>query len=563
MHARIALALLLVAVSAGSVDSAPPEKASGAVWPEGFLESLENHADPAAVLRVMERALDGTTTPAARLSVPAPRTGASGDARTFHRPRREYADVPIAADPGLSENRPAVAASPRHSNVVVSAYVAAPFPIPETRCLVTHSLDRGSTWSAPVFLPMLTGTSLCDSPVLAYSSDGRTLFSVYRDFKSGATSLEPPPGGGTRTRIAQKTDVLLSRSEDDGRTWSAPVLAIEGDGWSFVRECVSGVCTILDSDPGETLERPTLATAPEAHACGWLYVTANGVAMLQPPDAPPTAILFARSRGRGAALERAHGARRGRPRRPRRWWCRAAGSRPEPGGRCSSPGTTPGPTACGRGPSRSARGGRGTTGESWDDSVSAVVNEGELGLNLGPAPTLKTWWTGMFPDVAVDGFGRAHLVYTHDPEPGQTTAEEGDIRYVTSPRRPFCAWSSPVTVNDDGPGRAQGFPSLAVRRLGPFPILEVVWEDSRLAPAGNLAYDIFHSRLLPGPWFSWSRNRRVTDVSSTQDGVSTGDRTGLAANPSGLIFAAWTDRRDKVSTGDGEDDVYGSRIAPW
>jgi len=133
---------------------------------------------------------------------------------------------------------------------------------------------------------------------------------------------------------------------------------------------------------------------------------------------------------------------------------------------------------------------------------------------------------------------------------------------VASPCHPFRDWSSPVTVNDDGPGRAQGFPSLAVRRLGHFPILEVVWEDSRLAPVGNLAYDIFHSRLLPGRWSSWSCNRRVTDVSSTQDGVSTGERTGLAANHSGLIFAVWTDRRDKASTSDGEDDVYGSRIAP-
>ena len=191
-----------------------------------------------------------------------------------------------------------------------------------------------------------------------------------------------------------------------------------------------------------------------------------------------------------------------------------------------------------------------------------MVNELELGLNLGPAPTLKSWWTGMFPDVAVDGFGRAHVVYTHDPEAGNATAEEGDIRYVTSPRAPFGAWSSPVTVNDDGPGRAQGFPSLALRRLGIFPILEVVWEDSRLASAGNLVYDIFHSRLLPGRWFSWSGNRRVTDVSSTQDAASTGERTGLAANHSGLVFAVWTDRRDKATTGDGEDDVYGSRIAP-
>ena len=562
MHARIALALLFVAASAGSVGSAPPEKASGAVWPEGFLESLENHADPAAVLRVMERALDGTMPPAARLSGPAPRTSTSGDARTFHGPRREYADVPIAADPGLSENRPAVATSPRHSSVVVSAYVAAPFPIPETRCLVTHSLDRGSTWSAPVFLPMLTGTSLCDSPVLAYSSNGRTLFSVYRDFKSGATSLEPPPGGGTRTRIVQKTDVLLSRSQDDGRTWSASVLAIEGDGWSFVRECVSGVCTILDSDPGETLERPTLATAPEAHASGRIYVAANGVAMLQPPDAPPTAILFARSRDGGRHWSARTALAEGVPGTPAvvvQGGRVAAG----PWGEVLVAWYDSGTDGLRQGTFEIRTRRSGDHGKSWDDSVSAVVNEGELGLNLGPAPTLKTWWTGMFPDVAVDGFGRAHLAYTHDPELGNTTAEEGDIRYVTSPRCPFRAWSSPVTVNDDGSGRAQGFPSLAVRRVGPFPILEVVWEDSRLAPAGNLAYDIFHSRLLPGRWFSWSCNRRVTDVSSTQDGVSTGDRTGLAANPSGLIFAVWTDRRDKASTGDGEDDVHGSRIAPW
>ena len=204
----------------------------------------------------------------------------------------------------------------------------------------------------------------------------------------------------------------------------------------------------------------------------------------------------------------------------------------------------------------------GDNGKCWDDSVGAVVNEEELGLNLGPAPALKSWWTGMFPGVAVDGDGRAHLVYTHDPEPGSETAEEGDIRYVASPCSPFRDWSSPVTVNDDGPGRAQGFPSLAVRRKGHSPILEVVWEDSRLAPVGNLVYDIFHSRLLPERWFSWSCNRRVTDVSSTQDAVSTGERTGLAANHSGLIFAVWTDRRDKASTSDGEDDVYGSRIAP-
>ena len=284
--------------------------------------------------------------------------------------------------------------------------------------------------------------------------------------------------------------------------------------------------------------------------------------MLQPPEAPPTAILLARSpdggRHWGARTALAEGVS-GAPAVVVQGGRVAAGA----GGEVLVAWYDSGSDGLRQGTFEIRTRRSGNHGECWDDAVSAVVNEGELGLNLGPVPALKTWWTGMFPDAAVDGFGRAHLVYTQDPEPGQATAEEGDIRYVTSPRRPFCAWSSPVTVNDDGPGRAQGFPSLAVRRLGPFPILELVWEDSRLAPAGNLAYDIFHSRLLPGPWFSWSCNRRVTDVSSTQDASTTGDRTGLAVNRSGLIFAAWTDRRDKASTGDGEDDVYGSRIAPW
>lgn len=561
MDPRSALAFLLVAVSAGSVGAAPPEKTSGPVWPEGFLESLENHADPAKVLRVAERVLDGAPTPAARCSAPGSRRGASGDTWKLHKSGHHTTDVPIAADPGMSEYRPAVAASPRRQNVVVSAYVAAPFPVPETRCPVTRSLDRGRTWSAPEFLPMLTETSLCGSPALAYSPDGRTLFAVYQDIRGGVTSLEPPPEGGTRTRVFQEMDLLLSRSEDDGHTWSAPVLAIDGDGWSFVRECVAGACTIRDSDPGESLERPTLATAPEACDAGWVYVTANRLAILQSPDVPPTAIVFARSGDGG-----------------RHWSARTALAEGAPGapavvvqgGRVAAgdggevlvawyDSGTDGPR---RGTFEIRTRRSGDHGKSWDDSVGAVVNEDELGLNLGPAPTLKSWWTGMFPDVAVDGHGRAHLVYTHDPEPGSETAEEGDIRYVASPCHPFRDWSSPVTVNDDGPGRAQGFPSLAVRRHGHSHILEVVWEDSRLAPVGNLAYDIFHSRLLPERWSSWSCNRRVTDVSSTQDGVSTGERTGLAANHSGLIFAVWTDRRDKASTSDGEDDVYGSRIAP-
>ena len=139
----------------------------------------------------------------------------------------------------------------------------------------------------------------------------------------------------------------------------------------------------------------------------------------------------------------------------------------------------------------------------------------------------------MFPDAVIDRDGRAHIVYVHDPEAGSTTAEEGDVRYVTSARAPYAEWSAPVTVNDDGPGRAQGFASLAARRHGRSTVVEAVWEDTRLAPdlppgapqAQLYLYDIFHARLELGGNAVWSANVRVTDASSTQSQTSAAGRT--------------------------------------
>jgi hypothetical protein len=560
---RVVAALLFPVV--GAVSHAAPRSPENpeSLWPRGFTTSLQNVADPAPLLRALGTRWDSRAARIRRGTSPAA-VAPVGSAR--ERTERAFLDAPIAAAGDVTEYAPSVAASPRRQNILVSASVASSSSAPRTWCEIRRSLDRGRTWSASVPLPTLTPASACDVPVLAYSPDGQTLYAAYRDFKAGFEILDPPSGGGTRRRIFQDDDVVVSRSGDDGRTWSPPVLAIEGDRWSFVRQCAPA-CEIVEIDPGENLDRPQLATGSGEGGESWVYATAARVAFLQPEGTPPTSVLFARSGDRG-----------------RTWDARVA---LEDGAAAAEPGV-PGPTAevVVQG-SRAAAAGRdvlvawyhsgtdglrtgafeirtrwsGDNGASWDEVVVAAFGELELGATLGPVTALRgrSWWAAMFPAVALDGRGGAHVAYTHDPDPAAASPEEGDIRHVASPLRPYRAWSSPVTVNDDGPGRAQGFPSLAARRLGRTALVEIAWEDSRLAEGDNARYDLFHSQLVVDRR-PWSANRRVSNVSSLQSVNATGERTGLAANDSGIVYAAWTDRRDSASLTDGESDVYGSRV---
>ena len=199
---------------------------------------------------------------------------------------------------------------------------------------------------------------------------------------------------------------------------------------------------------------------------------------------------------------------------------------------------------------------------SWGPIVVAATDGSETALYLGtPAgtrPLYKKWWTTMFPDAAIDRIGRAHIVYVHDPEAGSTTAEEGDVRYLTSARAPYGEWSEPVTVNDDGPGRAQGFASLAARRHGRTTVVEAVWEDTRLAPdlppgapRPSSTSTTSSTRGSSRAGTRWSANVRVTDASSTQSQTSAAGRASVAANDSGVIFSAWIDRRAAISPSDG------------
>jgi hypothetical protein len=118
-------------------------------------------------------------------------------------------------------------------------------------------------------------------------------------------------------------------------------------------------------------------------------------------------------------------------------------------------------------------------------------------------------------------------------------------------------------VNDDGTISAQGFVALDVKSAKRMRAGWITGCRSRrwrnppcpfFPDLENLEYDIFSStRQGKG----WSSNVRVTEQSSLTDFQFIGDYIDLTAD---APFTVWTDRRDKVSIFDLEDDVWGSRI---
>jgi hypothetical protein len=163
--------------------------------------------------------------------------------------------------------------------------------------------------------------------------------------------------------------------------------------------------------------------------------------------------------------------------------------------------------------------------------------------------------------VEIDGGGTAHIAYTHDPVANPAThfsdtPEDGDIRYITSMKRPYTSWSAPLTINDDGTERAQGWATLETQTKNKHTTVYLIWEDHRLSLEPNLYYDIFAAKMEVGK-SGWFPNRRVSDASSIVDYLFIGEHFDLAAN-SKFFFGVWTDRRDKTSVSDSEDDVYGS-----
>jgi hypothetical protein len=435
---------------------------------------------------------------------------------------KKLTDVGIGTDPVGHENEPSVAANPKDKKMLVagSHFITAA----AIRCVAYRSSDGGNTWSAAISMPQLTATSQCSDPVIAYNADGSRVFYAYMDIKAGFD-----------------WDIVVNYSDDDGATWlPVPIIALDGNPAAFF------------------YDKPWISTPQDES--NWVYVTATQFSLI---DGVPDNIAFTRSSDSGASYSAPILLDSGL------FPVVVQGSRPEGGknGEVIVAWYNSGPDGWLVGSFQIRTRLSTDNGASFAGINVAATDSTELPFWLGPAAFYHRWWGGMFPDVELTPGGSAHILYTHDPVAGSANEEDGDVRYVTSSASPYTSWSTPATVNDDGLVRAQGYAALDVEGGGQASAVNAMWEDHRLSPevpivfpnSSNLYYDQFSSRKVPGVP-GWMENIRVSDMSSIVDFVFIGDYVDLTS--SNKLFGIWTDRRDKASIFDFEDDVYGSEITP-
>lgn len=110
------------------------------------------------------------------------------------------------------------------------------------------SSNSGANWTLPVVMPQLKESSFCSDPVLAYASDGSRVYYAYMDIKSFFEETE------TTFTIIDDWDIVVSFSDDNGKTWAGPVVALDGNPTSTAFDINTG--EIIAFDPGFLYDKP-------------------------------------------------------------------------------------------------------------------------------------------------------------------------------------------------------------------------------------------------------------------------------------------------------------------
>jgi len=438
-------------------------------------------------------------------------------------------DQPVDSDPVGSQNEPSIAASPiDESIVVVLAHNDFNFSGSVNACSIYLSFNGGVSYFYDSDVPLLNPTDFCSDPVVRFSPDGNTVYYNYlsvRSDASGADAVVATAPGSLPYQVGPATIVL----DDLGvhfvdKNWIDVHTFDSGGGAGYVY--TSATVFLSNGDCGILMNRSSNYGATWDYTPGALIVISIGCNIVvqgsRPVGGPGSQVLI-----------------------------------------CYYNSETDG-----------FRSGRfDITCQSSPDRLSSVSNlitaannvPYELPLRLGPNGIYHRWWGAMFPSIAIDHRGAAHVVFTMDPTVSQIDVESGNVQYVRSTGfatiPPYGTWTGRVTIGSGA--RAQGYATVAAQiensNLARSKIYIAYYDHYRSQSfEPNVVYDVRYRKSINGG-ATFAAPVTVTDVVSLSDlGGFIGDYIDSSTTLR-RYHLVWTDRGDKVFF-DSEDDIFADRF---
>lgn len=458
---------------------------------------------------------------------------------------KSFMDVGVGTDPTQFQDEPSVAAKPNNTAIIIGA--SNDFGGTSTgACAAYRSSDGGQTWIKS-FLPLKLAGDTCSDPIVRWAPDSSKVYATYISYNLAA---------GT-------SNIVVSKSFNNGVSWGSPVIAIPGSTSTFTDKPWADVHTFVSN---VNTNYRLYVTATLFNSDGSInigFTSSNNNA-----SSFGTVKLLATSSTGTPVLQ---------------------GSRPIGGKSTSSSAgdvlvcwynsdTDGFLTGSFSNHCRDSTNYGSTFSPEITSFESSTYGLFELPYYLGPSAQFHRWWGGMFPSMIVTGDGTAHMVFTADPvdpNANPATAEDGDVFYFTSVP-PYTTWSPPTKLNDDYSGQAQGFPTITAKLLSNGYSLVASWEDHRNSPfsvptgydcgsngnALNCFYDTYSAQTNPS-WSS-SPNTKINDIQSLSDFIFVGDYIDSSTsrlNPTNnYAQVMWTDRRTKTTIFDDQSNIYTDKV---
>lgn len=457
-----------------------------------------------------------------------------------------FADRPMGTDPVRYENEPSIAAKPNSTSILV----AASHNQPNAKCVAYRSLDGGATWVKGPELPLRYSTDFCSDPIVRWAPDSSRVYAAYMSIRNNTATA----------------DIVVTNSTNNGVTWSTPIVALAGSTatfydkpWMDVHEAFPGLYTnpkVYVTATGFNSDGSEKIVFTRSLNFGFTFSAPINLATT--PVGSPVLIQGSRPKG-GKTISSASGD-------VLACWYNSNTDGSNVGNfsiRCRT---------------------SNNYGLSFNPEIQAFNSSNfskyELPYYLGPSGHFHRAWGSMFPSFTITNDGVAHLVFSALPLPlsqGDPYGEDGDVFYIKATSPSYSQWSAPKRLNDDYSSTAQLYPTITAKLISGGSVLVAAWEDHRASPyyaspppgidcggiGTNCLYDQYYATTGAGGWGS-TPNKVLTDVSSVSDYLFIGDYTDSSTNriagTTGNAQIVWTDRSDKTSIFDYEDDVYSDQV---